>query len=241
MKIFPTLLISFIILFNLELFAIQNEEEIDTPQESIVIDKSNTISSEKKDIFSESNQIKKRFFLQIGALENKSGDKFLLRKKSSGLEFFVDDNTEIYLKEKAEFRTMEKGNYVIIKGPKNNNAILANAIYIYKDKKLFEDFNKISEINGKTKIQEAEGIVDDLGDNFSNIDEKIRPGIIILDNNSKMLFSFDDTTYWVSVKKVNKTDINLGDRLILYFDKRVSLRVKNIPFKIVINRIEHGY
>jgi len=241
MKIFLNLLISFLLIFNLELFAVENEEGIDTPQESIVIDKSTTVSSEKTSVIDEATQIKKRFFLQIGALENKSGDKFLLRKKNSALEFFIDDNTEIYLKEKAEFKTLEKGNYVVIKGPKNNNAILANSIYIYKDKKLYEDFNKISEINDKTKIQEAEGIVEDLGDNFGNIDEKLRPGIIDLDNHSKMLFSFDDTTYWVSVKKVNKSDLNLGDRIILYFDKRVSLRIKNIPFKIVINRIEHGY
>lgn len=232
------MLINIIFLYNNILFS----QEADNQHEEVIIEKKSQTVNIQQDTEEEITLQKQRVFLQIGAIESKNGNKFILRKKNSKLEFFIEENkTEIFLKETANQQNIEKDNFLIIRGPYNKKAILANAIYIYKSKELYEKFiRKIEDQNNK-KIQEISGIVLNAMDIFDKLDESLRPGIINLNNKEKMLFFYDENTYWIIIKKIDYSDINIGDRVILYFDQRVSLRVKNIPFKVIINRIAVGY
>ncbi|GEM_PF-3133381 len=221
---------------------IYSQEIEEFPTEEIIIDeKSKTINQEEKK--EEEFAIpQKRIFLQIGAIESKNGNKFILRKKASKLEFFVEDNiTSVFLKEVAGPQNIENNNLLIIKGPNNKKAVLANAVYIYKNKDLYNEYiNKIDE-ERNSKYKEISGVVLNSKDKFEKIDENLEPVLLNLPDNEKILLFYDDDTYWVMIKKINYFDINAGDRVVLYFDKRISLRIKNIPFKIIVNRIAVGY
>ena len=83
---------------------------------------------------------------------------------------------------------------------------------------------------------------------FEKIDEKIRPILIAVDgavdkegNSLTAFVSFDDDTYWIINKKADKGRINVGERLKLYFDTRISIRYKSYPVKVIIDRAKVGY
>lgn len=240
-KMIKIFLISNILLCGYNILYSQEKEDVQ--REEIIIEKKSQTIDVQKDVEEEVvGTSRQRVFLQVGAIESKNGNKFILRKKNSKLEFFIDENiTSIFLKENADPQKIEKDNFLIIRGPNNKKASLANAVYIYKSKELYDEYIKKIIDEKSVKIQEISGIVLDSGDLFDKLDENLKPMIIGMDNNQKTLFFYDDSTYFVMIRKINYQDINTGDRAILYFDQRVSLRVKNIPFKIVISRIPVGY
>ncbi len=237
LKIF--LVINLIFFCNIFIYS---QEKEDLQAEEIIIEKKNKTINQEEEKEEEIVSPQKRIFLQIGAIESKNGNKFMLRKKSSKLEFFIEDNTtSVFLKEVAGPQNIEQDNFLIIKGPNNKKAVLANAVYIYKNKDLYDEYIKKIDEEKNSKDKEISGIILNPEDKFEKIDENLKPILLNLPDNEKILFFYDENTYWVNIKKINYSDINAGDRVILYFDQRISLRVKNIPFKIIVNRIAVGY
>jgi len=198
---------------------------------------------------------KKELFLQVGALEKKDGDKYLLRKRSSHLEFYIDDETSFFLKRSGSPDDIEPGRFIIVKGPKNSKTVLANAVYVYESKEDYEEFiytGKKEEGGGdKPKRRfsvSIKGIVADPGEMFDKIDENMKPVLMEAEgrvddegNPEKYFVSFDENTYWVFNKRSEKNEIKIGGRLKLYFDERISIRYKSYPVKIIIDRAKVGY
>ncbi|MCX7698606.1 MAG: hypothetical protein N2114_03975 [Candidatus Goldbacteria bacterium] len=173
-------------------------------------------------------QTKKKLYLQIGAIESFEGNKYVLRKISSKIEFFINDATLILLRKPGDFSDIKEKNYLVIKGPHNKNTILANSIYIYKDKdeyNLFLDDSKTLENQTKFSFQ-LEGFV-----------KQTEPFLIIIVDGKEYIVSYDEDTNFITNKIGKKDDIKIGDRAILYFDKIISIRYDNYPVKIIISKI----
>ena len=62
------------------------------------------------------------------------------------------------------------------------------------------------------------------------------PMIITTDDNMPYRVEHDEDSYWVLNKDVAKADLRIGDRLVIYFEKMVSIRYVNSPVKILIKR-----
>lgn len=163
--------------------------------------------------------VQRNFYLRIGAIESIKNGKYLLKQKTSEIEFYVNNETKIFLTSKSTFDDINTGNYVVIRGPRNKRVALANSVSVYKDKKLFMAFNNKDEYVIKGTVIQKE------------------PFIISLDNEGRNLrIEYDEDTYWILNKEVDANEIKVGDRTNLYFDTVVSIRYKNYPIKIAINR-----
>ncbi len=163
--------------------------------------------------------VQRNFYLRIGAIESIKNDKYLLKQKTSEIEFYINNDTRIFLTSKGSFDDINIGDYVLIRGPRNKRVALANSVSIYKDKKLFMAFNVKDEYVIKGIIRQKE------------------PFIITPDNEGRDLkVEYDEDTYWILNKEVDANEIKVGDRANLYFDTVVSIRYKNYPIKITINR-----
>ncbi len=199
----------------------------------------------------EGEQKKVKVFMQVGALEKKEGDKFLLRRVSSHVEFFMTQDTPVYIREQGEKSQLETGCYLVIKGPRNSNAVIANAIYIYKNREEYEAFNELTlrdaAETGRVFNTELRGVLADSTEIFEKTDEEIRPLLLVSEEKNKdgsekkYLVSNDPDTYWVINRRTSQSELAIGDRLKLFFDRAISIRVKNYPVKVIIDKVKAGF
>jgi len=176
-------------------------------------------------------QTQKKLYIQNGAIESCNGNKFILRKVSSKIEFFINDATLILLKMAGTFTDIKENNYLVVKGPHNKNTILANSVYIYNNKDecdLFSDEKKSSETSAKYSFV-LEGYV-----------KKTEPFLTITSGSRDYIVSCDEDTKFIINKITSKDDIKTGDSVTLFFDKIISIRYDNYPVKIIINKIKIG-
>lgn len=175
--------------------------------------------------------VKKKLYLQTGAIESYEGNKYILRKISSKIEFFINDSTLILLKNIGSFSDVKEKNYIVVKGPHNKNTILANSIYIFKNKDeydLFSDEKKITDTPVKYSFM-LEGYV-----------KQTEPFLKIMLDNREYIVSYDEDTNFITNKIADKNDIKTGDSVTLFFDKLISIRYDNFPVKLIINKNRAG-
>jgi hypothetical protein len=177
---------------------------------------------------------KKKTFMQVGAVEKVENDKYVMRKTETRYEFYIDENAGIYLRSEASFDSLQEKCYVVIKGPKNKKTVLANAVYIYRNKAEYEGLNDKKEdlAEGQSKV-------------FSTLLEgtlkQKDPFIITLADGREYAVSYDEDAYWIKTEKSDKSEIKAGERIKLYFDKLYSIRYKNYPYRIIIDRVKAGF
>ncbi|HNZ30440.1 MAG TPA: hypothetical protein PKJ42_10630 [Candidatus Goldiibacteriota bacterium] len=213
----------------------------------------------------------KKIFIQVGALEKQEGDKYILRKKSGEIEFYLDDNALFYSREKAKPEDMKEGMLVLIKGAKNQNAVLASTVQIYNGWDSYESTKDIgaesgsgmmsgtikgtvvrarSESNEYESLQEKylttqaqndealiqEAGVEGAGTAITDKEGYIRPFYIKTADKKIYMVMCDDSTPFTLTDKKTKADMKVGDRLKLYFNKRITIRYKSYPIKVVIGK-----
>jgi hypothetical protein len=186
----------------------------------------------------------KKIFAKSGALEKKDGDKYILMRKSGSLEFYINGDTKIYLKEQGGPSQAARNNFIAVKGPRNKNAILANTVYVFKDKALYEGyiektFKDMEEV--KRFDSYVRGTVYETGSAFGSVDEKMRPLLVTLEDGTRVMLCYDEDTYWAAITRAGESDIALGERLMLYFNNLINIRYKNYPIRIIINRTKAGF
>jgi len=210
-------------------------------------------------------------FMQVGALEKKSGDKYILRKKSGELEFYLDENTVMYSTENAAPADLKEGQLVLVKGARNANAILASTVQIYngwdiysstKDNEadaganLLSGFLKGTVVRPKSEADEYEYLQNKYltqeMQNDAALEQEaaaqgntltaepkfdyIRPFYIKTVDKKVYMVMCDASTRFTLTDKKTKEDMKPGDRLKLYFNKRITIRYKSYPIKIVIEK-----
>lgn len=200
---------------------------------------------------SEEEQKKVKVFMQVGALEKKEGDRFLLRRVSNHLEFYMEQNTPVYIREQGNKSQLTAGAYLVIKGPRNSNTAIANAIYIYKNKEEYEAFNELSlreaAETGRVFNTELRGVFAGSAEVFENIRKGISPILLESEERNKdgsvkfYLVSEDEETYWVINRRTSQSEMEIGNRLKLFFDRSVSIRIKNYPVKVIIDKVKAGF
>lgn len=176
-------------------------------------------------------QAKRKFYLQTGAIESHNGNKYILRKISSKIEFFINEDVLILSKMQGSFSDIKEKNYIVIKGPHNKNTILANSVYIYKNKDeydLFSDEKKTIEIPTRYSFT-LEGYV-----------KQTEPLLTIIVDGQNYIVSYDEDTKFIINKKTDRNDIKIGDSATLFFDKIISIRYDNYPTKIIISKVRAG-
>jgi hypothetical protein len=177
---------------------------------------------------------KKRVFMKVGAVEKVENDKFTMRQTETRYEFFLDEKTKIFLRSESAPGTLQEKNYLVIKGPKNKKVVLANSVYIYDSRDEYEGFADKKEENP-----------DDVKRVFSAVLEGTMkqkdPLIIRLADGTEYTVSYDEDTYWILTKKADKEELKPGERIKLFFDKLYTIRYKNYPVKIVVDRVKAGF
>ncbi|MEI7639942.1 MAG: hypothetical protein WCJ46_00320 [bacterium] len=164
-------------------------------------------------------------YVRAGVLETIKNELYILKQKNTKIEFSVSDATKIYMTEKVVFNKVGLGNYLLIRGPKNRNVVLSNSINIYTDKKAYVGNAGADEGQAKEDALLVKGVV-----------TQVDPMIITTDDNMPYRVEHDEDSYWVLNKDVAKADLRIGDRLVIYFEKMVSIRYVNSPVKILIKR-----
>lgn len=182
----------------------------------------------------EPEQQKRKIVLFVGAVEKIENDKYTMRKVESRYEFYIEDSTLLLLREEGSAERLNEKNYVVIKGPKNKNTVLANAVYVYEsiDEYGLAADKKDEDPDAPKKVFSSmlEGVV-----------IKKDPVMIRTEDGREYTVSHDDETYWMLIKRSNKGEIKPGERIKIYFDKFYSIRVRNVPIKVVIDRIKAGF
>lgn len=177
---------------------------------------------------------KKKIFMIVGAMEKVENDKYTMRKTETRYEFFLDENTPLFMREEVSSGSINENNYLVIKGPKNRNTVLANAVYVYENKAGYEAAadKKEETPDAPQKVFSAllEGVV-----------VRTDPMVIRLADGREYKVSFDSDTYWMLVKRTNKDELKPGERIKIYFDKLYSIRLKNVPIKVIIDRVKAGF
>ncbi|PKL92575.1 MAG: hypothetical protein CVV21_02105 [Candidatus Goldiibacteriota bacterium HGW-Goldbacteria-1] len=212
-----------------------------------------------------------KIFMQVGALEKKDGEKYILRKKSGELEFYLDENTLMYSTENAGPADLKEGQLVLVKGARNANAMLASTVQVYnswdiysstKDNQtdagqnLLSGFLKGTVVRPKSEADEYEYLqnkyltqkmqndaaleqeAEAQGDKVT-VEPKIdyiRPFYIKTADKKVYMVLCDGSTRFTLTDKKTKEDMKPGDRLKLYFNKRITIRYKSYPVKIVIEK-----
>jgi hypothetical protein len=177
---------------------------------------------------------KKKIFMQVGAVEKVEGDKYVMRKTETRFEFFLDENVKIFLRAESSFEGVNEKNYIVIKGPKNKKVVLANSVYVYNSREEYED-----------SADKKEESTDSVKKVFSTVLEgtvtQKSPLIIRLADGTDYTVSYDEDTYWIITAKTDKNELKAGERIKLYFDKLYSIRYKNYPVKIIVDRVKAGF
>jgi hypothetical protein len=165
--------------------------------------------------------------IQTGALEKIEGSKYILRKVQSRLEFYAADNTKFFLKSDGSAADLNDKVFVEVRGPKNKKAVLANAVYIYESRNQYNDImdRDFAVLKGSFQAPLLGTI------------KQLSPYIILTAQDGlDYLVCVDEDTIWVYNKTITKADMIAGDRLKLFFDKRLSIRYNNYPIKVVVDR-----
>ncbi len=212
------------------------------------------------DTYITTENAKKKIFIQIGALESIENEKYNLRKVSDHLEFYLDDNVKIFQKRIADQNALRQWQFVVIKGPSNANSVLANSVYVFNDMESYNetknDDKEDKKINVDSGIQGNVIKATSDSDEYEKLKEEhlkqqpvatpsasgeentavksTRPFYIKTTDGNIYRVLHDEKTYWVFIEKKSKSDIKIGDRLKLYFDKRITVRYKSFPVKVVI-------
>lgn len=217
------------------------QEDDENPREFVVKGVAGGISGTVEDKGNTSEAVLKEKIIQTGALEKVEGGKYTLRKVQTRLEFYLPEEVKIYLKSDGSAANLSEKSYLDIRGPKNKRAVLANTIYIYENRKTYNEMTDKDSLPSKKSFQAPlTGIVTQK----SPVLEKNENGDVIRtysfvikgDDGVEYQVCFDDDTLWVNNTMAAKTDIIAGDRMKLFFDKRLSIRYNNYPVKIIIDK-----
>ncbi|MEI7541665.1 MAG: hypothetical protein WCJ94_00215 [bacterium] len=223
------------------IFAANAQDDDETPREFVVKGIAGGVSGavETKDnIIGESVKQK---IIQTGFLEKVSGDKCLLRKAQSKVEFYLSDKINIFNKNDGSLSDLTDRSYIDIRGPKNKKAALANTIYIYQNKKMFDEMTDSETSISKNSFQSplAGTIIRNnvMVSNSDNVSGTAQIAFTVrTDDGLDYQILFDEDTIWVNNTVVTRRDLTVGDRLKLFFDKRLSIRYNNYPIKIIIDK-----
>ncbi len=191
------------------------------------------VSAESNDAVAAGQEGRKKVFIQVGAIEKVESDKYTMRKLESRIEFYITEGTPIFLRTESSTEQAIENSYLVIKGPKNKKAALANTVYIYKDKQEYLEYEGQKEKDGEEKVFSAglEGKV-----------KRTDPYLVIeTASGEQFIICYDQDTYWVLTSKTNASELKPGERIKLFFDKLYSIRYKNYPIKIIIDRIKANY
>jgi hypothetical protein len=178
--------------------------------------------------------LKKKTFMQVGAVEKAEGDKYVMRKTETRYEFYLDEKTKIFLRTESSADALMDKNYLVIKGPKNRKVVLANSVYIYDSKEAYENSSDKKEDNPEAWKKVFSAVLE------GTIKQK-NPLIIRLSDGSEYAVSYDEDTYWILTKPADKSEIKAGERIRLFFDKLYSIRYKNYPVKVIVDRVKSGF
>jgi hypothetical protein len=165
--------------------------------------------------------------IQTGALEKIEGRKYILRKVQAHIEFYAADSTKFFLKSDSSAADLNDKVFVEVRGPKNKKAILANAVYIYESRNQYNDIMDRDFAVPKNSFQAP------LLGTIKQMQQYI---ILTAQDGADYLVCVDEDTIWVNNKTITKADMIAGDRLKLFFDKRLSIRYNNYPVKVVVDR-----
>jgi predicted nucleotide-binding protein len=168
---------------------------------------------------------KKEKIVQVGSLEKIEGKKYILKKTQSDLEFYIDDSAKIYIKADGSAADLNDRCFIEIKGPHNKKAVLANTIYIYPDRKIYEEISDNAGADKKIFSAAVKGTI-----------KSKDPLVIISDDDKEYSVCPDDDTFWIKSRQSVKQDLMPGDRLKVYFDKKLSVRYKSEAVKVVIDK-----
>ncbi len=177
---------------------------------------------------------KKEKIIQAGALEKIEGDRYILRKIQTRLDFYVTDATKFFTKSDGSINDLNDRCYVDLRGPRNKKAILANTIYIYPDKKTYDDM-----VDKETSAAAASG-KKTFSAPLTGVVKQKEPLIIVTDDRTEYLVCPDEDTVWQNNKPADKSEMIAGDRIKTYFDKRLSVRYKSEAVKVVIDKSKQG-
>jgi len=213
----------------------------------------------------------KKVFMQVGALEKQEGEKYILRKKSGEIEFYLDENTLFYSRAKAKPADINEGMLVLVKGAKNQNAALASTVQAFNNWDSYVSTKDIGPESGsgmlsgtikgtvvraKSESNEYESLLEKYltlqAQNDEALEQEaaeegaaavsddeagyVRPFYIKTADKKIYLVLSDSSTYFTMTDKKTKDDMKTGDRLKLYFNKRITIRYKSYPIKVVIEK-----
>ncbi|MGD0566274.1 MAG: hypothetical protein ABSA34_02960, partial [Candidatus Goldiibacteriota bacterium] len=122
--------------------------------------------------------------------------------------------------------------FVEVRGPKNKKAVIANAVYIYENRKVYEEMTDRDQTAAKKSFQAPL---------LGSLKAKDPCLVITGDDGRDYTVLPDDDTIWVNNRIAAKTDMLAGDRLKLYFEKRLSIRYNNYPVKIIIDKSKSAF
>jgi hypothetical protein len=207
--------------------AVASSDDGETPQEFNVKGVAGGVSATVSNESGWPNASVKEKIIQAGALEKIERDKYTLRKIQTRIEFYPADTTKFFLKTDGSAENINDRVFLEVRGPKNKKAVLANAVYIYENRKVYEEMT-----DRETQAQKKSFQAPLLGTLKSR-----DPFLVITDEDGKdFILCPDDDTIWVNNKPATRADMLAGDRLKLYFDKRLSIRYNNYPVKVIIDK-----
>jgi hypothetical protein len=228
------------------LIAVNTQEDDETPREFVVKGVAGGVSGAVEDKGNTSDAVLKEKIISTGALEKVEGDKYTLRKVQTRIEFYLQEGVKIYLKSDGGPVNLTEKSYIDIRGPKNKKAVLANAIYIYDNKKMYDEMTDKDALPAKKSFQAPlTGIVIQknplLGKNENGDVTQKYSFIIKGDDGVEYQVCFDEDTLWVNNTSATKSDMIAGDRMKLFFEKWLSIRYKNHPVKIIIDKSKNVF
>ncbi|MCE5300849.1 MAG: hypothetical protein LLG37_08280 [Spirochaetia bacterium] len=166
--------------------------------------------------------------ISVGVLEKIDGDKYILRKVQTSIEFRLNNDTKFFMKTEGRPAELSEQKIVSVRGPRNKKTILANSIYVFDSREQYEQMTGTEEFQGSEKKQFSAPLVGTI--------KRADPMVITLEDGREIQVSWDEDTYWVVNKTVTKNELSPGDRIKLYFDRRISIRHKNYPVRIIIDK-----
>lgn len=223
-------------------FAANAVDDDETPREFTVKGVSGGVSGTVEDKGNTTDAVLKEKIIQTGALEKVENDKYTLRKVQTRLEFYLTDDVKIYVKNDGSAANLSDRLYLDIRGPKNKKAVLANTVYIYENKKMYEEMTDKDALPVKKSFQAPlTGALTKKPENQDGNTAEKYSFMMKSDDGTEYLVCFDEETLWVSNTAAQKSDIIAGDRMKLFFDKRLSIRYKNYPVKIIIDKSKNVF
>ena len=204
----------------------------ETPQEFNVKGIAGGTGAAVVDETRETNGAVKEKIIQAGALEKVDRDKYTLRKVQTRIEFYLQDSTKFFLKTDGSPADLNDRVFIEVRGAKNKKAALANAVYIYENRKVYEEMTD-KDLTAPKKTFQAPLL--------GSLKAKEPYLVITGDDGKDYTVLPDEDTIWVDNRMAAKTEMLAGDRLKLYFEKRLSIRYNNYPVKIIIDKSKASF